>query len=65
LVLKKIKLPSTIGIEHQPRTLMLDLVAKAAEAALRDSQLAKGGRRIEFRNIAEVWRSHFVHIFSE
>jgi hypothetical protein len=43
---------------------MLDLVEKAEEAALRDSQLAKGGRRIEFRNIAEV-AVPLRHIFSE
>jgi hypothetical protein len=44
---KKIKLPSTIAIKHQLRTLMLeDLVKKAGEAALQCSDTsAFGGNR--------------------
>ena len=44
---KKIKLPSTIAIKHQLRTLMLeDLVKKAEEAALQGGDIyALGGNR--------------------
>jgi hypothetical protein len=41
---KKIKLPSTIAIKHQLRTLMLeDLVKKAEEAALQCSDISAFG----------------------
>ena len=44
---KKIKLPSTIAIRHQLRTLMLeDLVKKAEEAALQGGDIsALGGNQ--------------------
>jgi hypothetical protein len=45
---KKIKLPSTIAIKHQLRTLMLeDLVKKAEEAALQCGDVsALGGNQV-------------------
>ena len=49
---KKIKLPSTIAIRHQLRTLMLeDLVKKAEEAALQCGDISALGGNLGWRGL--------------